>query len=306
MKRSALLIAVIFCCATAATSDSPKRPAIFGIAHVRILATNLQSSLTFFKMLGFDSTEPCIQRGLTCVPIGAKQYVELDPEQTHMPNNYVEEVGFLTADIEAMGKFLRSVGLRPSAIKTNERSSSLSVTDPEGNRIAFVQQQGEMYFLDYDPRASKNLIHAGFVVRDRGAEDKFYKDALGFHVYWHGGMKEGEDHWVDMQVPDGTDWIEYMLNVPADASYKTLGVMNHIALGVPDIHAVEKQLRANGWNGTEEPKIGRDGKWQLNLYDPDNTRIEFMEFTPVQKPCCSEFTGPHPGPQPPSKAPAKP
>jgi len=33
----------------------------------------------------------------------------------------------------------------------------------------------------------------------------------------------------------------------------------------------------------------------LNVYDPDETRVEFMEFTPVQKPCCSDYTGPHPG-----------
>jgi hypothetical protein len=41
--------------------------------------------------------------------------------------------------------------------------------------------------------------------------------------------------------------------------------------------------------------MGRDGKWQLNLYDPDLTRIELMEFTPKEKPCCSEFQGQHPG-----------
>jgi hypothetical protein len=38
----------------------------------------------------------------------------------------------------------------------------------------------------------KRLIHAGWVLSDREAMDKFYKDVLGFHVYWHGGMKEGE------------------------------------------------------------------------------------------------------------------
>ncbi len=27
-----------------------------------------------------------------------------------------------------------------------------------------------------------------------------------------------------------------------------------------------------------------------------DTRIELMEFTPAQKPCCSEYTGPHPKP----------
>jgi len=124
--------------------------------------------------------------------------------------------------------------------------------------------------------------------------DHFYKDILGFHIYWHGGMSDDQTDWVDMQVPDGAEWIEFMLNVPANPDRHTLGVMNHIALGVPDIHAAQQQLIKNGWKGTEQPKIGRDGKWQLNLYDPDDTRVELMEFTPVEKPCCSEYTGPHP------------
>jgi hypothetical protein len=63
--------------------------------------------------------------------------------------------------------------------------------------------------------------------------------------------------------------------------------MNHIALGVPDIHAAQQQLIKNGWKPTAEPKIGRDGKWQLNLYDPNFTRVELMEPKPVQTPCCS-------------------
>jgi catechol 2,3-dioxygenase-like lactoylglutathione lyase family enzyme len=141
------------------------------------------------------------------------------------------------------------------------------------------------------------LIHAGFVVRDRAAEDRFYKDILGFRVYWHGGMKDDKTDWVDMQVPDGTDWLEYMLNVSPNADKKELGVMNHIALGVANIKSATERLREdNAVPILEEPKIGRDGKWQLNLYDPDDTRIEFMEFTPVQKPCCSEYTGLHPKP----------
>jgi catechol 2,3-dioxygenase-like lactoylglutathione lyase family enzyme len=141
------------------------------------------------------------------------------------------------------------------------------------------------------------LIHAGFVVNNRAAEDRFYKDILGFHVYWHGGRTNDETSWVAMQVPDGTDWLEYMLGVSPNASHKTLGVMNHISLGVPDIQAAKQQLIKNGWKPTEEPKIGRDGKWQLNVYDPDETRVEFMEFKPSKEPCCSPFTGPHPGPK---------
>jgi hypothetical protein len=110
-------------------------------------------------------------------------------------------------------------------------------------------------------------------------------------------MNDDKDDWVAMQVPDGTDWLEYMLNISSDADKHTLGVMNHIALGVEDIHEAEKRLIANGWKPGEEPKLGRDGKWQLNLYDPDDTRVEFMEFQPKEAPCCSAFTGPHPEPR---------
>ena len=47
---------------------------------------------------------------------------------------------------------------------------------------------------------------------------------------------------------------------------------------------------SRGLNPQQPPKIGRDGKWQLNLYDPNLTRAELMEPKPVQKPCCSPIT----------------
>jgi hypothetical protein len=109
-------------------------------------------------------------------------------------------------------------------------------------------------------------------------------------------MQPDHTDWVAMQVPDGTDWLEYMLNVDAKPSLQLTGVMNHISLGVRDIKQAQAKLEAHGWkeHGDEHPQMGRDGKWQLNIYDPDFTRVELMEFTPTQKPCCSEFQGPHP------------
>ena len=209
-------------------------------------------------------------------------------------------VTFETSDIKMLRRYLESRGIRVTEILASDPDDAnpqFSLQDPEGHGIRFIQFTGRDHYRRTDTQVSARLIHAGFVVNDRALEDKFYRDILGFHVYWHGGMKESEDNWVDMQVPDGTDWIEYMLRVSPTASHKTLGVMNHIALGVPDIHAAQQQLVKNGWKGTEEPKIGRDGKWQLNLYDPDETRVELMEFKPTKEPCCSPYTGPHPGPE---------
>ena len=44
------------------------------------------------------------------------------------------------------------------------------------------------------------------------------------------------------------------------------------------------------------PSMGLDGKWQANLYDPDGTRVELMEYSAVKKPCCSPFTASDPTP----------
>jgi catechol 2,3-dioxygenase-like lactoylglutathione lyase family enzyme len=133
-------------------------------------------------------------------------------------------------------------------------------------------------------------------VKDRVAEDRFYRGVLGFRPYWHGGMKDDQTDWVSLQVPDGAEWLEFMVNVGPNADKHTRGVMNHVAMGVPDIHVAAKRLLSKGMKVGEEPKMGRDGKWQLNLYDPDQTRVELMEFAPVEKPCCSEYTGSHPKP----------
>ena len=35
---------------------------------------------------------------------------------------------------------------------------------------------------------------------------------------------------------------------------------------------------------TDHTQIGRDGKWQLNLFDPDGTRLEYMEFSMSRNP----------------------
>lgn len=277
----------------------PKPSKIFTVGLVRIRVTNLDQAKHFYKdFLGLrEIPNHCFSPSATCLWINPSQRLELVQTTSPGDRDGLSGVGFLTDKIESTRRYVESRGFKPGAIQTENGRQYFEVVDPEGHHIAFVslREREEVDFVF--PTVSSSLIHAGFVVHDRAVEDKFYKDILGFRVYWHGGMKEGEDNWVDMQVPDGTDWIEYMLGVSPNASHKTLGVMNHIALGVPDIHAAEQQLIKNGWKPTEEPKIGRDGKWQLNLYDPDETRVELMEFKPTKDPCCSTYTGPHPGPK---------
>jgi catechol 2,3-dioxygenase-like lactoylglutathione lyase family enzyme len=321
MKRSALLLAVLVGCSPSASSEAPSRPHILAIASVRILTRDPVEAKEFFsKVLGED--HPCIWCGQTSkntFSVNYIQYVQLAVVPPTAPSNLIDEITLETDDVPGLWRYLASQGIKaadtdpardenPAARQILERQKPshnpqkeaipnmyFSVVDPEGHRIGFVQLPPDVHKARADS-GKMRLIHAGIIVNDRAEEDHFYKDILGFHVYWHGGMKDGKTDWVAMQVPDGTDWLEYMLNVPTNADRHTLGVMNHIAIGVPDVAQAAYQLEKTGVSLKEQPKIGRDGKWQLNLYDPDDTRIEFMEFTPVQKPCCSDFTGQHPKP----------
>jgi catechol 2,3-dioxygenase-like lactoylglutathione lyase family enzyme/predicted enzyme related to lactoylglutathione lyase len=306
MKRSAFALTIFVCCVATFAGNPPKRPRIFGIAKVQLVSTNLPNSHDFYSRV-FKIGQPtdcdwCERIPSNTFSVNIMQQVMLSAAPAASPSNLIEEITFATDNIRDLRRYLNEKKIQISDSRENNKPIGpfLSVVDPEGHRISFIQSLGVTALKPgYPPEPPSNLrlIHVGIIVHDQAAEDHFYKDILGFHVYWHGGMKDGEDHWVDMQVPDGTDWIEYMLNVPANADHHTLGVMNHIALGVPDIKAAREQLIKSGWTGSEQPKIGRDGKWQLNLYDPDDTRVELMEFTPTQKPCCSEYTGPHPGPK---------
>jgi catechol 2,3-dioxygenase-like lactoylglutathione lyase family enzyme len=277
----------------------PVRPRILGIAKVRILTSAPpDAERLYFRVFGLAAFpgSTCDDVSLSCLGLNDHQFLSLFPSYWPEDNSRISEIMFETSDVDQLFNYLDSAGVTVSDLQGLKGGNRhFSVRDPEGHRIGFIQYAEKPKLNSPAKQVSGHLIHAGFVVKDRAAEDHFFKDILGFHVYWHGGRKDDETSWVDMQVPDGTDWIEYMLNVPDNADHHTLGVMNHIALGVPDIKAAREQLIKNGWKPGEEPKIGRGGKWQLNVYDPDETRVEFMEFAPVQKPCCSEYTGPHPG-----------
>jgi len=308
-----VVILIGFCFAVPfAAGNAPARPRITGIAYVKIYASDLDKASNFYSIVQrstADSSavgEPCDWCERAPVSLGNRKglrRIEIEPLGSVQTANLLMEIGFATENVEKLRKFLLGQHLQAEKLTKCEGIPCFGVLDPEQHRLVFLQSAptsenstGLIGAYSPGPLPKIRIIHAGFIVKDRAAEDKFYRDILGFRPYWHGGMKDDETSWVSLQVPDGTDWLEFMLYDPTGKDKHFLGVMNHIALGVTDIHATQEQLRKNGAPLTEEPKIGRDGKWQLNLYDPDQTRIEFMEFTPVQKPCCSEFTAPHPKP----------
>ncbi len=269
-----------------------RRPAITGIAFVRVYAKDLLASRKFYTER-LRLPEVRCGNGCTQYEVGKSQFVQVVDARER--NNGMEVIGFRTTDVEALRKYLasRQLAVPNSLTKNFDGSHEFEITDAEGHHVAFYQPAKD------DGRRggiSHRMIHVGFVVKDRAAMDKLYKDVLGFRPYWYGGWKEDHPVWVSSQVPDGTDWLEYMLDIPANADHHQLGVQNHFSLGIANIDDAASGLARSGWKSSqqEHTQMGRDGKRQLNVWDPDDVRIEFMEFKPAEKPCCSEFTAEHP------------
>jgi len=298
MKKLAipLILMLLPVCSYSQTKPTP-RPRILGIDHVSFFTTAPDGVRKLYgDLLGLAAATPVEPGGSVRYIIGT-QWVGYGPAPDAKATDRMDHVAFTTDNIVALRRYLAEHGIKVGQIEGRpDHSLSFMLNDPEGRPIEFVERSKSEAPPAAAAAVSRHMIHTGFVVYHRDAEDHFYRDLLGFRPYWYGGMKDDETDWVAMQVPDGTDWLEYMLNQPEHMDLRLTGVMNHISLGVADMKAAQKVMESHGWkpHGDEQAEIGKDGKWQLDVYDPDLTRVELMEFKPVQKPCCSDFTGPHP------------
>ena len=304
LKSSAAfgLLALMASAAAASSGKELPRPRITGIDHVTIYVTDVEKSRQFYSgTLGITTSCAPSNSPETCLLVlPSKQRVLLKraPVSSGTLKNWIAEIAFATDNLAQMREYLTAHGFAPEAASGNaEPAKSFRVRDPEGNVIAFVEGAASKSNSAAAPKQiGTHLIHAGFVVKDRAAENRFYVDVLGFRLYWYGGFKDDGVDWYELQVPDGPDWIEYMLNIAPDADHKELGIQNHFSFGVKDVHAAAAQLRERGLKTFDGPEVGRDGKDSLDAYDPDGTRVEVMEFTPKQKPCCRPYSAEHPKP----------
>lgn len=300
-------LAAVFAAASlfaSASAHAQQRPAITGIAFLRVYDTQPEATATFYGTTLALASGPSLARpdGTLLYVASPLQWIEVIPHAGPEPDARLAAVGFTTRDAAALERYLRAKGV---AIEQPLHEGEFSVRDPEGHLVVFVDSHATQGVAKLAATAKPNasapshrIIHVGFVVRDAAKEDTFWRDILGFTPYWHGGRSETVVDWISQQVPDGTDWLEYMLNLPAQASLKQAGSANHFSLGTERVQGVLAQLQANGCTDTQcrAIQVGRDGKIQLNLFDPDQTRVEFMEYVPAIKSCCSPIVGRAVGP----------
>jgi len=262
---------------------------ITGLAHVGFRVSDLETARAFYTgVLGYhdiyDLKDSAGKIAMAFFKINDDQCIEISPG---LPANQMvrfTHMALSTSNIEKLHAMLQARGLQMGDIQTGrDGNRNFGLKDPENHIVEFVQYMpGSMLSQTrgkyLQGRISTHLYHAGIVAANADTMLAFYRDKLGFVEFWRGGPAGEKTAWINLRTP-GTrgDYIELML-YSGTLTREQYGSMQHICLEVPAIQAARKTALARHYNDPKvQPRVGRNRKWQLNLFDPDGTRVELME-----------------------------
>ena len=281
-----LFLALAATAAAPAAGKPPPRPRVLGLSHVAFRVSDSVRARSFYEtLLGYPVA--AAPDGLR-VAVSNRQFVALRAGLNPVEDR-LDHVALETDDVEAMRAYLAARGIGvPAAVAQDESGNrAFTVRDPEGWVVELVQHSSAGW-PENAPRVtahpgvplSRRILHAGILVGDLPAAIRFYGDVLGLIETWRGSRSGTELSWTNMKVPDGDDYVEFMLYAQIPAPHAR-GTAHHLCLEVPDIEAAKARLAervsAAAYTRPLEARVGTNRKRQLNLFDPDGTRVELME-----------------------------
>lgn len=283
-----IILGMLPCSALLASDARAERPRILGISHVALRVSGIARSRSFFlEFLGYTALSPAsAQDGSTglLIAVNDRQYIELrpglEPSQDRLAHLALE-----TDDIEAMRRYLAARGVAVPLRTTRDVSGNRAfvVSDPEQRALELLQHAPGGWPKrvaapgEGTTAVSRRMLHAGILVGDLPAANRFYAELLGLAEIWRGSRSGTELSWTNMKVPNGPDYVEFMLyGEPPEPAAR--GSQHHICLEVADIEKARTILLgrpyATSYGRPLEIRVGINRKRQLNLYDPDGTRVE--------------------------------
>jgi catechol 2,3-dioxygenase-like lactoylglutathione lyase family enzyme len=292
------------------------RPKVLGVAHMAIYVTDFDKARRFYEdFLGYRQifTLPRKEGGgvrIAFMKVNDNQYFEIFNEATR-GEGQLNHISFYTDSADRMYAYLKSKGVevmsdKGSVGKGQTGNKNFNVKDPDGHIVEMVEYQPDSWTARElgksmpDTRISNQIMHLGVLAGDLEKSMKFYGDILGFREFWRGSGSPRMLSWVNLKPAEAQDYLELMLydKLPAPDGR---GGKNHVSLTVPDaekaLAELKKRAVKTGYDREITMQVGVNRKRQINLYDPDGTRIELMESNTVDgKPVPSSTApAPHPG-----------
>ena len=294
MKKLAIL-AVLLSAMLAFGRDpdgtAPPRPKILGVAHIAFYVSDLDKTRAFWTdFLGYQECFNLKRKDGTVriafIKINDYQYIELFAEPPRA-GQMLNHISFYTDNAEAMRDYLASKNVKvPAKVgKGKTGNKNYNITDPDGNIVEIVEYQPDSWTAQAkgsfmpDTRISDHIAHVGVLIGAVQPAMDFYHGILGFNEFWRGtGGKTLS--WINMRVPDGQDYLEFMLysKLPEPDAR---GTKNHLSLTVPDAEKAIEILKSRppfkNYGKELKVQVGVNRKRQVNIFDPDGSRVELME-----------------------------
>ena len=287
-----------------------ERPKITGISHLAVYTSDAAATDHYYREMVGAAKEPDPEnpQGVRYA-FSATQFIEVLPLPPNAGVNRLDHAAFNTVSAEGMRKYLAAKGWKtPDKVeKGSDGSRWFTVLDPEGNKVEFVQPPANAKAPDAPNVIGHHIIHVGFLVhgpgqgrhvlsrparlqavlvwRDESGRQDRLGEPAGSRRARLAGVHADErtvgvgDSGEYLAAPAGRAWIICRLaKCQWTMAYKTL----------------KDGGRLEGVKNDGHTQIGKDGKGQFNLYDPDGIRLELMNFHATEKPCCSPFTAEDP------------
>ena len=310
MKKLLILPALL---TVLCAADAPKRPKILGVAHMAFYTSDFQKTLAFYKdFLGYEEPFRRLkQKGgggedrIAFIKVNDYQYIELFNEKPRAEER-LNHISFYTDNATQLYEYLKAKGVKvPEKIGKGQTGNlNYNINDADGHVVEIVEYQPDSWTSQAKgqhmpaTRISDQIMHVGVLVGAVQPAMDFYHGILGFNEFWRGTGGKSLS-WINMRVPDGETYLEFMLynTIPAPDQR---GTKNHLSLTVPDaqkaIEILEARPARKNYDRKIEVQVGVNRKRQVNLYDPDGSRIELMEPNTVDgKPApSSDAPPPHP------------
>ena len=273
------------------------RPKILGVAHVAFFVSDLAKARDFYQgLLGYEepftlpNADGSVQ--IAFVKISDRQWIELFTGRSS-GEGQLNHIALYTDDADRLRDYLasRQISVPARVAKGRTGNKNFMIKDADGHDVEIVEYQPDSWTAKdaglHLPasRISDRALHLGILVGDLEAASSFYDGLLGFKEFWRGASANSPTlSWVNLRVPDGSDYLEFMLYDRLPAADKR-GTAHHLCLLVPDagkaVATLEARAAAAGYTQPIAVRTGVNRRRQVNLFDPDGTRVELMEPTTV-------------------------
>jgi lactoylglutathione lyase len=301
---------------TAPAADPDTRPKVLGVAHLAVYVKYLEKTRKFYRdFLGYDEIFTLPPKGggpgvrIAFYKVNDHQYFEIFNEADR-GEGQLNHISFYTDSADRMYAYLKSKGIEVmgdngSVGKGQTGNKNFNVKDPDGHIVEVVEYMqdswtGQRYGKNMpDTRISSQIMHVGVLVGDLDKSTGFYSGILGFKEFWRGSGSPRMLSWVNMRPAEGDTYLEFMLydKLPAPDGR---GTKNHASLTIKDadqaLAEMKKRATRVGYEREIVIQTGVNRKRQINLYDPDGTRIELMEPNTVDGQPAPNSTAPAPHP----------